>query len=121
MIASILRVLLTVALTAMLALAADVSGTWKLTFQTPDGQTRENTLKLKADGDKLTGTLAGRMGESEIKDGKVSADNVNFKVTRNFNGQEFTQTYDGKVSGNEIKFNVSFGERSFEMTAKKVE
>jgi hypothetical protein len=115
------RLLLALLVTAALAFGADVSGTWKMTFQTPDGQTRENTLKLKADGEKLTGTLSGRMGDAEIKEGKTSGDNVSFQVVRNFNGQEFTQKYDGKVAGNEIKFNVSFGERSFEMTAKKVE
>jgi hypothetical protein len=119
--ASIARFVLAFGLTAVLALAADVTGTWKMSFQTPDGQTRESTLKLKAEGEKLTGTLSSRMGDSEIKDGKVAGDNVSFSVVRNFNGQEFTSKYDGKVSGNEIKFNVSFGERSFEMTAKKAE
>lgn len=39
---------------------SDPSGTWKWTFTTQDGQTRESTLKLKLDGPKLSGTVTGR-------------------------------------------------------------
>jgi hypothetical protein len=92
------------------ALAADVTGTWKWSVER-NGQTFETTLKLKQDGDKLTGTISGRQGanDTEITDGKVTGDTVTFKVTREFNGNKVVQTYQGKISGDTIK-----GERKSE-------
>ena len=63
----------------------DVTGTWKWTVER-NGNTIETTLKLKQDGEKLTGTMSGRQGSNdiEIEDGKVAGDAVSFKVTRMF-------------------------------------
>lgn len=108
---------------AFVASAADVSGKWKAEFQTPDGQTRTTTFAFKVDGEKLTGSVGGPRGESEISDGKVSGDEISFSVIRKFNDQEFKMQYKGKVAGDEIKFTVSFpeGDRTFDMTAKRVQ
>jgi hypothetical protein len=68
-----------------------------------------NTLKLKLEGDKLTGKLTspGRQGgesrDTEIEDAKLKGDEVSFKVTREFNGNKFTMKYTGKVSADSIK------------------
>jgi uncharacterized protein (DUF2147 family) len=119
------RILL-LALLALFALtvsAADVNGKWKANFTTPNGDARESTFDLKADGDKLTGTVAGAQGEpAKIQEGKISGDDISFFVMRNFGGNEVKLEYKGKVSANEIKFTVSFGggDRTFEMTAKKI-
>src|SRR5262249_9503146 len=68
------------------------------------GQTREQTLTLKLDGDKLTGTMPGRNNaETKIEDGKYKDGEVTFKVTREFNGQKFTAKYTAKVSGDTLK------------------
>jgi hypothetical protein len=84
------------------ALAADVNGTWKWSVEF-NGNTVETTLKLKQDGDKLTGTITGRQGsESPIDDGKVSGDKVTFSVTREFNGNKMVRSYEGTVSGDTI-------------------
>jgi hypothetical protein len=45
--------------------AADVAGTWKLEVQTQAG-TGTPTLVLLQNGDALTGTYTGRMGESPL-------------------------------------------------------
>jgi len=83
---------------------ANATGTWKWSFTTQNGQTFETTLKLKQDGDKLTGTVTGRNNqETEIKEGKVKGDEVSFQVTRERNGQSFTTKYKGKLSGDSIK------------------
>jgi hypothetical protein len=119
---SFLRSVVTLFVTAVISFAADVSGKYKTSFTTPDGQTREGTMTLKADGEKLTGSVSGRQGnEIEISEGKVSGDGVSFVVVRNFNGNEVKINYKGKLVGNEIKFTVDFGQGSFEMTAKKAE
>jgi hypothetical protein len=93
---------------AVPALAADPTGTWKWSVER-NGQTRETTLKLKQAEGKLTGTISGRDNtEIEIQDGKVEGADVSFKVTREFNGTKFVQTYKGKLSGDTIKGKVEF-------------
>jgi hypothetical protein len=84
---------------------AKVDGTWKWSFTTQDGQTRESTAKLKQEGDKVTGTVSGRQGnDTEIKDGKLDKEgNLTFTVTREFNGNTMTAKYHGKVEGDTIK------------------
>lgn len=89
--------------------AADATGTWKWSFTTQNGQTRETTLKLKQDGDKLTGTITGRNNqENKIEDGMVKDGEVSFKVTREFNGNTFVIKYHGKLSGDSIKGKSEF-------------
>lgn len=99
--------------------AADVTGAWKATFTTPDGQTRENTITLKADGDKLTGTISSRIGDAKIQDGKINGDDLSFTAVRNINGDDITFNYAGKVAGNKMTLHVTAGDRDFEMTATK--
>jgi hypothetical protein len=82
---------------------ANPTGTWKWTATFGD-QTREQTVKLKADGEKLSGTMMGRNNtETPIEDGTFKNGEVSFKVTRERNGQKFTTKYHGKVSGDTIK------------------
>lgn len=86
----------------------DPSGTYMWTMPGRNGgPDRTNTLELKLDGDKLTGkvTSPGRNGENttEIKDGKVSGEDVSFTVTREFNGNSFTAKYSGKLADGSIK------------------
>jgi len=89
-------------------LAAEATGTWKWTVER-NGNTFETTLKLKQEGEKLTGKITGRQGnETEIEDGKVKDDTVSFKVTREFNGNKVVMTYQGKLSGDTIKGDTKF-------------
>ena len=88
---------------------ADPSGTW--TWTTPGrngGADRKSTLKLKLEGEKVTGTLSapGRGGQTSdvaISDGKLKGDEVSFAVTREVQGNKFTAKYNGKISGDSIK------------------
>ena len=109
---------LSLGLTAFLAssAAADVSGKWKAEFTTPDGTQRTNTFTLKADGAKLTGTVAGTQDETPIQNGKINGDDISFTAERPFG----SFAYAGKVTGNEIKFKVTFNDQSFEITAKRM-
>ena len=81
----------------------DPTGTWKWSVTFNDMK-RDFTLKLKLDGDKLTGAMLGRnnqetaIEEASYKDGEVA-----FSVTRERNGQKFTTKYKGKVDGDTIK------------------
>jgi hypothetical protein len=86
------------------ATAADSpTGTWKWSV-TFNNQTRDMTLKLKLDGDKLTGAMVGRDNkETAIDDAKYSDGDVSFSVTRERNGNKMTQKFSGKLSGDTIK------------------
>jgi hypothetical protein len=84
--------------------AVDPAGTWKWTFETQSGQNIESTLKLKLDGDKLTGTFVGRGGiEVAIQNGQLKEDEISFTVVRERNGQKMTSKYSGKLAGDTIK------------------
>jgi hypothetical protein len=96
--------------------AADIDGKWKAEFTTPDGTPRTNTFTFKAEGTKLTGSVAGTQDETPIQNGTISGDEISFTAERPFG--KFT--YKGKISGDQIKMKVEFNENSFEITAKRV-
>jgi hypothetical protein len=87
--------------------AADpVTGTWtwKMTFGQNNDQTREVSLKLKLDGDKVTGSMPGRNNtETAIENGTFKDGTVSFSITRERNGNKFTSKYTGKIDGDTLK------------------
>jgi hypothetical protein len=86
----------------------DPTGTWKWTTMIND-QSRESTLNLKLEKDKLTGTMLGRNNqETPIEDATFKDGEVAFKVTRERNGQKFTIKYKGKLDGDTIKGQTEF-------------
>jgi hypothetical protein len=87
-----------------LAYAADVNGKWTAQVPGRNGETRETTFTLKAEGGQLTGTMSGMGGDAPIADGKITGDDLSFKVVRSFNGNEITLQFKGKIAGDEIKF-----------------
>ena len=103
---------------------ADISGKWTAQVPGRDGQPQETTFTFKVEGDKVTGTVSGRQGDTPFADGKISGDEISFTVTRERQGATIKQLYKGKVSGEEIKFTRSVeggqGNRPpVEFTAKK--
>jgi len=83
--------------------AADVNGKWTAQVPGRDGQTRQMTFTFKAEGEKLTGTMSGQRGDSEITDGKISGNQISFTVKINVQGNERKFLYKGTVSGDEMK------------------
>lgn len=101
---------------SLAAFGADVTGKWTAQIPTRGGQTREATFTFKAEGDKLTGSVTGRQGDTPIAEGKIAGDTITF--TRE--SQRGKQSYTGTVSGDEIKFKVQAGEGAAqEFTAKR--
>ena len=116
---------------------ADPNGTWSWTMQGGRGgqgggagggaggnanaPARKVTLKLKAEGEKLTGSVttpafarrggqggggaapAGEPVVTQISDGKVSGDEVSFSVKRDVGGNTMVQKYSGKIDGDTLK------------------
>jgi hypothetical protein len=97
------------------AIAAEVAGTWKLTVETPNG-TSERVLKLKQEGEKLTGTITGREGnEIPIQEGTLKGNDLQFTITFERNGEQVKRTYKGTLSGDSVKGTIEGGDnpRSF--------
>jgi hypothetical protein len=88
--------------------ADDATGTWKWTATFGD-KSIDSTVKLKQEGDKLTGVYVGRNNmETPISDGTVKGNVVSFKVVREFNGNKFESKYSGTLSGDTIKGKMEF-------------
>ena len=86
------------------AAGSGATGTWKWSYQGPGGNDVEMVLKLKQDGEKLTGTVSGFGGQTtEIQDGTVKDGKVSFKVDRDFGGMKSTTTYSAALADGALK------------------
>ena len=86
----------------------DVTGAWDLTVETKSGKAQPSIL-LKQDGEKITGTYQGRMGNPRLE-GTIQGNNISFTVRLKFQETLITVTYRGVVSGDSMKGTVQFGE-----------
>ena len=87
-----------------------VDGTWTWTYKTREGQDATAKLKLKQDGDKVTGTYIARAGQEDaVEHGQLKGDELTFDVTRDVNGQKMKFEYKGKVEGDTITGKITFG------------
>ncbi len=112
------------AVAAVTILAADVSGKWTWEMEGRNGQKRTQTLTLKAEGEKLTGTMTGRGGdEMPIENGKISGEEISFTRTVNFGGETRKMTYTGKLEGSDLKLNMKMegGDMSRDFVAKRAQ
>src|SRR5688500_8255646 len=113
---------------APLALAActtfggdtNAAGIWKWSLA---GQTGDTILKLKQDGEKLTGSYTNQFGQAEITDGSIKDGDIAFRVKRELSGQAFVIKYSGKLSGDKItgkcEFDMNGQTRALDWNAKR--
>jgi hypothetical protein len=97
------------------ALASDVTGTWKGTTKGQNGEDMALTFNFKVDGSTLTGNISGPMGDLPISAGKVDGDTISFNVETD----QFKAVHKGTVSGDTIKLNVEIGDTKFDMDIKR--
>lgn len=92
----------------------DPNGKWTWTTEGREGGMRTNSITLKLDGDKLTGTIAGmRRGgggggggapqETPLEEAKLKGDEISFQVTREWNGNKMVSKYTAKIAGDTLK------------------
>lgn len=94
-------------------LAADISGTWNATIDTQIGQMKY-TYTFQVASDKITGTaemeMQGEKRKVDLKDVKLTGDELTFTEMLEAMGNTITVTYKGKVAESEIKFTRQVGE-----------
>jgi hypothetical protein len=78
------------------------TGTWTYTADV-NGQSIEVTIKLKLEGDQLTGTVSAADTEGKIEDAKYQDGDVSFKVNFEKDGNKLTIKYKGKIEGDTFK------------------
>ncbi len=77
--------------------AVDITGSWEMTVESPQG-TMIITANFKQDGETLTGTHVSEMGESPLK-GTVKGVNVEYTLTIDMGGQQMSIVHKAKVDG----------------------
>lgn len=99
------------------AWAEDATGKWKASVTGRNGQAQDVSFDLKADGEKLTGSMTSPRGSVDIIEGKVQGDSISFVIS--FNEMRIAHT--GKVSGDELKMTrkLEGAEQSQSFTAKR--
>jgi hypothetical protein len=103
----------------------DPVGTWKCEYEI-GGQQRTSTLKIKKDGDKLTGTMRWPdQDETKLKDLKLKDGTLTFSAERKLAGMDdsITVEYELKIDGDKLKGKgaAEFGgeKREWDIEAKR--
>lgn len=96
---STLIILLLVGFTASAQEAKNISGTWIMTVQT-DAGSGSPTFVLKQDGEKITGTYTGQLGDSPVTGTlKENAIHLEFSIQGNLITYDGTVTSSSEMSG----------------------
>jgi len=95
----------------LLCLAAEITGRWDGKISTGNGELHLS-YTLKAEGDKLTGMLKTDDGETAIYEGKISGDDITFKL----NYGDRVIPHQGKVVGDSLKMKITVGDQIIEST-----
>lgn len=99
--------LLTLFVMAAPAGAADLTGTWNAEVNVA-GNTGTPEFTFKQDGDTLTGTYKGLLGEAPVK-GKVEGQKVRWEISGEYSGERYTIVYTGTLESDDvIKGKVDF-------------
>ena len=98
--------------------AVDITGSWEMTVESPQG-TMVITANFKQDGEVLTGTHVSEMGEAPLK-GTVKGADVEYTLTLDMGGQQMSIVHKAKVDGDTMKGSADIeGMGTIAFTAKK--
>jgi hypothetical protein len=102
------------------AAIADLSGKWTGKITTPDGNPLQLNYLFKVNGDKLTGTAQGDGTPDSIYEGKITGNDISFKVS-NDNGDVFPHTGKYFADGDSISMNIDVRWQKFHTTLKRAD
>jgi alpha-galactosidase len=89
-----------------LAAAEDLTGRWSATETLANGQKREWSVALIADGGSLRGFVTNTRATMLIVDGRVDGDNVSFTMLREANGADKRVDCTGVVTGDGLTVTI---------------
>ena len=105
------------------ASSSNATGTWKWVLVTDSGDSLDLSLKLKQDGEKLTGVVIVGDNEVPISDGLVKDNEVTLTVTREQDGKTQVSKFKGTLEGDTIKGKIdsdwSGEKRNYPWNAKR--
>ncbi len=96
-----------------------IDGIYNIEFTTPRGK-QSGKVKLKTDGNSLSGTYTTERGEQPLTDGKVTGDEVEWSITVSTPAGQMKNSYKGKVSGDELSGQVQGGFGTVTFTGKRL-
>jgi hypothetical protein len=104
----------------LFALAADVSGTWEFSMQTPRGEARTSEMTIEQDGEKIEVTMEGFQGNEMIGEGTVKDNKIEWTVNVSTQRGDFSISYSGTVDGDMMSGKAEMGDfGAMDWTAKK--
>lgn len=101
-----------------IGIAADITGKWDFEVKL-DAGTGNPTFTFKQDGEKVSGTYQGQLGEAAVT-GVVKGNEIKFTFKVSQGGESMTATYEGTIDGATMKGKADYsGLASGTWTAKK--
>ncbi len=97
----------------------DMTGKWKLSFTTPQGQEEATAdLTMQTDGT-LTGSVASDRGTGSVFSGWVSGDKFSFTINISIEGSSSDVIFTGTFEGTSMKGSIQAMGYTFEFTGAK--
>jgi imidazolonepropionase-like amidohydrolase len=97
----------------------DMTGKWKLSFTTPQGQEEATAdLIMQPDGT-LTGSVAGDRGTGSVFSGWVSGDKFSFTINISIEGNSGDVVFTGTFEGTSMKGSIQAMGYNFDFTGTK--
>jgi imidazolonepropionase-like amidohydrolase len=97
----------------------DISGTWKLTFTTPDGAEEATADLTMEKGGTISGTVTGKRGIGTILKGYASVDKFSFIINIPIEGTPTDVTFSGTFDATSLKGSLSLAGFSTDFTGTK--
>jgi imidazolonepropionase-like amidohydrolase len=97
----------------------DISGTWKLTFTTPDGAEEATADLTMEKGGTISGTVTGKRGIGTILKGYASVDKFSFIINIPIEGTPTDVTFSGTFDATSLKGSLSLAGFSTDFTGAK--
>jgi len=86
----------------------DINGSWDLTIESPQGA-RTAVAVLKADGEKVTGSMKRQQGGEVPLNGTLKGNDITLVYSIKFQDQDLTITLTGKADTDSMKGSADFG------------
>ena len=87
---------------------ADVTGTWNVTVDSPQGEVAI-TLDLKQSDSDITGEMKSEFGTADVYDGSISGNKIEFSVKLPMGPEPVEIIFEGTVDGNSMEGTLDLG------------